>query len=415
MSDTGDDSSSWMDASIRLHMRQFCSSPSGSQASVDENDFIDDIIAPPIAIDSEHVIVAELVREIAANSTDEGRLKDDINSKQDTSSTSQVSPSPCLIERKVESFGKEKYDDRCTRKKAKQSRTSSCFSEFIISRTSLPYSIDHNEMTFEWTAVIHTNQEAMDKNDLDAMEEKIVSMTFCSLEESREACHAYAPPRMHSFEDSSKCNICKRAFHKLIRRPCHCRNCGVCVCSACSLLWPRSMLPVTYRANRTRRKKHRVCMACDWLSGAFRQALLAGNVDRAVALHATGNINTRCPFANVRGDHYYYPVHCAVLGGNLSMLKWLVESLYCPITAAKQSPPKLLQPKNMNIVLDQHVLSSQGKTVLDLAMEAQELGILYYLIFERGISVMQCRNLPVALRAFEAALRHLPDRLKEAL
>jgi hypothetical protein len=48
-------------------------------------------------------------------------------------------------------------------------------------------------------------------------------------------------------------------------------------------------------------------------------------------------------------------------------------------------------------------------------MEAQELGILYYLIIEKGVSVMQYRNLRVALRTLEATLLHLPAHLTETV
>lgn len=421
MSDEDDDSAAWMDESIRLHIRQFSSAP-GNEACVNDDDFIDEILSPPVPRKSENnncsreendvavppLIIAELIRETTIDS--EVRAQD-INSTQSSSNQPLATPSS-PTQCPVEDIRKEKQNRHNT-KKAKKFRASNSISNFLVPRTSLPYSIDHNEMTLEWTAILNTNQEAIDNDDSETLEETIVFMTFDSLEEAREACHAYAPPRMHSFEDSSKCNVCKKAFNRLLRRPCHCKNCGVCVCSECTALWPRSMLPVTYHSSR-RRKNYKVCMACDWLNGAFRQALLAGDFDRAVALHATGNINPRCPFANVRGDHYY-PVHCAVLGGNLNVFKWLVESLYCPIDTIKRNPSKLLQPKNMNIVLEKHVLTSQGKTVLELAMEAQELGILYYLVIERGVSVLQCRNLHVALRAFETALRHLPERLKTAL
>jgi hypothetical protein len=424
MSDKDDDSATWMDASIRLHIRQFSSS-ANEACDIDENDFIDEIITPPQAVPNKSnnvdptsgeeyvnnvppLIIAELVRETATAS--ESRSRKDDNLKQG-SSTQVMAPSSKPAQRSVESFRKE-TNEQNRKTRTKKSKTSSSFGNFIISRTSLPYSIDHNEMTLEWTAIINTNQEAIDNDDLETIEETIISITFNSSEEAREACHAYAPPRMHSFEDSLRCNICKKVFNKILRRPCHCKNCGVCVCSGCTVSWPRCMLPATYHSSR-RRKNYKVCMACDWLNGAFRQALLTGDMDRAVALHATGNINTRCPFANVRGEHYY-PVHCAVLGGNLRIFKWLVESLYCPINVTKRNPLKILQPNNMNIGLDGPVLSSQGKSVLELAMEAQELGILYYLIFERGVSVTHCRNLQVALRAFEAALRHLPERLKSA-
>eukprot|EP00979_Chaetoceros_neogracilis_P004319 scaffold765_cov151-Chaetoceros_neogracile.AAC.18 len=296
------------------------------------------------------------------------------------------------------------------KKNNKRFKTSASVSKFIVTRTSLPYTIEHNEMTLEWTAIINTNQEALDNDDIETIEESTVCMTFKTLDEAREACHSYAPPRMHSSQDTPKCHICTKKFNKFLRRPSHCKNCGVCVCNCCTVHWPKDMLPVTYHMNK-RKKMYKVCMGCDWLNGAFRQACVTGDLDKAIALQATGNVNTRTLFANVRGEHYF-PVHCAVLGGNLAMFKWFIETLKCPINPSRRKPSALVQVK-FACVGNDPVLSSKGKAVLDLAMEAQELGILYYLIIEKGVSVMQYRNLRVALRTLEATLLHLPAHLTE--
>jgi len=297
-----------------------------------------------------------------------------------------------------------------TKTSKKRFKTSSSVSKFIVTRTSLPYTIEHNDMTLEWTAIITTNQEALDNDDVETIEESTVCMTFKTLEEAREACHSYAPPRMHSSQDTPKCHICIKKFNKILRRPSHCKNCGVCVCTSCTVQWPKEMLPVTYHMNK-RKRMFKVCVGCDWLNGAFRQACITGDLNKAVALQATGNVNTRTPFANVRGEHYY-PVHCAVLGGNSIMFKWFIETLKCPINSSRRKSPDVAHP-NFAYIGNGQVLSSKGKSVLDLAMEAQELGILYYLIIEQGVSVMQYRNLRVALRTLEATLLHLPAHLRE--
>jgi hypothetical protein len=44
------------------------------------------------------------------------------------------------------------------------------------------------------------------------------------------------------------------------------------------------MVPETY--NRKNETTLNVCKSCDWLCNAFRLALLAGDFDKAVALHA---------------------------------------------------------------------------------------------------------------------------------
>lgn len=305
-------------------------------------------------------------------------------------------------------------------KKSDGKKSSTCVSKYIISRTSLPYTIERNEMTMDWTAVINTNQFALDTDDLEGIEESAVCMTFKSIEEAREACHAYSPPRMHSFDDCPTCQICQKSFSRLIRRPSHCKNCGVCVCSNCVVKWPVNMLPITYRLNKRtsvskvcQKSTVKACLACDWLNLTFRQALLTGDYEKAVELYSTGNINARSPFSSVRGEHYY-PVHCAILGGNLSSFKWLIESLKCPINSKRRRSPNLMMITKKGIYGGEQVLTSLGKSVLDLAMETQELGVLHYLIIEKGENIKEYKNLDVALRTLETSLRHLPEHIKQS-
>jgi len=458
-----------MDASIRLHMRQ---SENGAHTRIvhfngngiedDDDDDDDDemhieIISPPdtneLFESHEHhahgyqfpLVVAEIVpNQTAENKVEHGmvsasapppppevpedmHISRDHGEKQgrssngtkstaetDTSSNPnqpQVPPRTHGAEIKRMVTGINTSDNRRrTKAKEKIFKTSASVSKFIVARTSLPYTIKQSEVTLDWTAVLNTNEEAFDTDDITAIEQSTVSLTFKTLVEAREACHNLAPPRMHSFQDTPKCHICKKSFNKILRRQSHCKNCGVCVCTDCTVPWPKEMLPVTFHMYK-RKKVVKVCMACDWLNITFRRACVTGDLDKAVALHSTGNINTRTPFANMRGEHYY-PVHCAVLGGNLAMLKWFIETLKCPINSSKRKSPAVVEA-NFSFVGAEKVVSSRGKSVLDLAMEAQHLGILHYLIFEQGVSVMQYRNMRVALRTLETALLHIPAHLKE--
>jgi hypothetical protein len=278
---------------------------------------------------------------------------------------------------------------------------SKSISRFIIPRTSLPYKIDHSDITMEWTITMHTNQEALDRNDQLKIEESILKASFKTEHEARAACEQYAPPRMHSFDDYSKCHICKKSFNKVIRRPCHCHNCGVCVCTKCTENWPAVMMPVTFTMVK-RRKQYRVCYACDWLSSAFRVALLSGDMDKIEQLYGTGNVNLRVPFAKAKGS--YYPVHCAVLSGSLRTLKWLTEDQHCPIHSKNKGSSRDLDYSA--------VLTSDKRSVLGLAMENQEIAILYFLIIELGINIMEYNNLPAALRTVKLLLHHLPENLR---
>ena len=121
--------------------------------------------------------------------------------------------------------------------------------------------------------------------------------SFHSEEDAKECAYAYSPPKMIPFESSPNCFLCDSPFHALRRRAAHCQNCGVCICKKCSVSWDKTMVPSTYNAKNS--STVCVCKTCDYLSSAFRCALLDSNYKHALKLYMTGNINLRCPFANV--------------------------------------------------------------------------------------------------------------------
>jgi len=158
------------------------------------------------------------------------------------------------------------------------------------------------------------------------------------------------------------------------------------------------MIPDTYNI----KKEYFVyaCKACDWLCNSFRLALLEGSHDRAVALYSTGNVNLHTPFANVKGE-LFYPVHCAVLGGNLDVLKWLVDENCCPIKSFRVAGNAKDSARYTAIV------TSKGRSLLGIAMENEDLQIVRYLVVEKGIALsgeqdvtphLLCRNLEKVLR-----------------
>jgi FYVE zinc finger len=207
---------------------------------------------------------------------------------------------------------------------------------------------------------------------------------------------------MLPFANHKFCHICKSKF-AILRRACHCRNCGVCVCKDCVVPWPAKMIPDTYNI----KKEHFVhaCLSCNWLSNSFRLALLEGNHDRAVALHSTGNLNLHSPFANVKGE-LFYPVHCAVLGGSLGLLKFLVDDNCCPIKSVRVAGSgKDSASKYTPIV------TSKGRSLLGIALENENLQILRYLVAEKGIMLSGERDVTQDLlcRNLEKLLRHVPE------
>ena len=100
------------------------------------------------------------------------------------------------------------------------------------------------------------------------------------------------------------------------------------------------------------------------------------------------------------------PIHCAVAGGNLKLLVWLVDVHHCPLKMTntnnrhKQGTTKLIKTSN-------------GRTVVDIAIEDKKVDILQYLVNQKRVSVSSegSKNLQ-ALSALEAVLKAMPDSPK---
>mmetsp|Transcript_23036 Transcript_23036/g.28255 ORF Transcript_23036/g.28255 Transcript_23036/m.28255 type:complete len:263 (-) Transcript_23036:847-1635(-) len=261
-------------------------------------------------------------------------------------------------------------------------------------------------MTMRWVAIINTDQEQIDSGDSISTEDNdsIVALSFATEQEAREACYAYAPPRMYTFDECTNCYMCRKKFNKFLRRPFNCQNCGISICLNCATNWPSTMLPETFTLKH-RRRSVKICLACDWLNDSFRMSLVNGDYKKALALHSTGNINLRSPFA--KGNHEtYYPVHCAVVGGKLPLLKWMVESHCCPINPRKRHSK---HDTRYSSIGNEAIVTSKGRSVLEVAMETNLTHILRYLVVEKKMNIMLYRNLDVALRNLAFCLKQLPE------
>ena len=165
------------------------------------------------------------------------------------------------------------------------------------------------------------------------------------------------------------------------------------------------MIPDTY--NFKKEGMVNACRSCDWLSTSFRLALLGGDHDRAVSLFSTGNVNLHTPFANVKGE-LFYPVHCAVLGGNLHLLKFLVDENCCPIRSIRVGGNS---KESFNKVIP--IVTSKGRSLLGIAMEGEKLNIVRYLVADKGLSLASEKDLTQELlcRNLEKLLRMTPEDL----
>lgn len=245
----------------------------------------------------------------------------------------------------------------------------------ILPRTLLPWSVFPSETTGMWVATVNTNQKALDNNNISEASKALRAFSVPTKQQAEALALAWAPPRMLAFSDNHKCYVCDVKF-AVFRRPCHCRNCGVCVCSVCAMQWPSKMIPDTY--NIKQESVINICKSCDWLCSAFRLALLEGKQDQAVALHASGNVNLVTPFANIKGE-LFYPVHCAVLGGSLALLMWLVDEHCCPLRSIRISG-RTRESSGFT-----PILTSRGRSLLGIAMEEQNVDLIRYLVVDKGM------------------------------
>lgn len=275
--------------------------------------------------------------------------------------------------------------------------------ENIHPRILLTATVYHNTATNLWIATINTNQKGVAKNPATASK-FLKAFSFTSEKEARESAIANAPPKMLAFTENPTCHICQGKF-AMFRRASHCRNCGICVCNTCSSMWPAKMLPETY--NLKREANVRVCKSCTHLSASFKKALLDGDYEEAVAVYGSGNINLRTPFPQFskKKEETMHPIHCAVEGGNIDIVRWLMEDHFCPIKVIRTGSGK--KPKRGGSA-DQLILTSKNRSVLTIAMTSLHVEILRYLVVDNGVSIYESKDLLSSLRALEAVLLALP-------
>ena len=279
--------------------------------------------------------------------------------------------------------------------------------ERIHSRILLTATVYHNTATNLWIATINTNQKGVAKNP--AMASRYLkAFSFSNENEARESAIANAPPKMMKFDDHQNCFVCQGKF-AMFRRACHCRNCGVCVCSGCSTTWPAKAIPDTY--NLKKESQVKICKSCNFLSGAFKKSLLEGDYEEAIALYGSGNVNLRTPFPQFSGkkEEVVYPMHCAVEGGDIDIVRWLMEDHFCPVKVIRAGGKRSKKGGST----DFPILTSKNRSVLTIAMEHLHVKLLRYLVVDNGVSIYESKDLKGSLRALEAVLSALPSGLGE--
>lgn len=251
----------------------------------------------------------------------------------------------------------------------------------IIKRTLMPWSVHHSLATGKWIATITRTEYGQADRGVRRQQ-----FSFRSEREARKFCKSYAPPRLRT---GNTCLLC----HKTACLMRHCRNCGVTTCDNCSTRWGAKMVPKTYCQSVA--ITQRVCRSCDWLSNAFCMALLQGRYQDALTLHDTGNVNLRTSFADIHQEAMF-PVHCAVMGGSIEIVKWLVDIHLCPISVKNDPRGHMLS-----------VQTSASRTLLDLAMTGvmrSKVDILVYLL-GKGLSITDVKDSSLIPKTLETILK----------
>eukprot|EP00567_Pseudictyota_dubia_P003399 CAMPEP_0197435478 /NCGR_PEP_ID=MMETSP1175-20131217/3058_1 /TAXON_ID=1003142 /ORGANISM="Triceratium dubium, Strain CCMP147" /LENGTH=399 /DNA_ID=CAMNT_0042964523 /DNA_START=100 /DNA_END=1300 /DNA_ORIENTATION=+ len=270
----------------------------------------------------------------------------------------------------------------------------------------------HYSAANRWVATINVSDRHADEVLGFPGRHTCFSFTFESEFEAKRFAKSYAPPRMVPVSSNDAfpcCFVCKVRFPRKSTGSSsrrflfqNCRNCGVAVCRSCCVAWSQRMIPKTYLMNESPHSV-RVCKSCDWLGNAFCIALLRGRLDDAKALHATGNVNLRSTYPDIRGEAMF-PVHCAVIGGNLDILRWLVDTHGCPIRVERTSAVQQLNQQSQQQY--KFVMTSNGRSVLDVALAGKhKIDILRYLVVEKNMRVQDAKNPKQALEALDVLLR----------
>jgi len=279
------------------------------------------------------------------------------------------------------------------------------YTQDVITRKLVSSSLYQSDSTNLWIVTVDTNNGGWK-----AETSTLQAFTFSTLEEAREAAYSYAPPLLAPFDESPTCFGCNGKF-AVFRRAVHCKNCGVCVCRKCAVQWSASRLPQTY--NHKREPKLKVCLSCNFLSDKFQKALLQGEEEEAFRLYETGNLNIRCPFGKDDTGEILFPVHCAVRGGNLNLVRWLIDVHFCPIFMTQLTNSYESKEGNSGGASTQPLVTSKGRSALFYAMSTQNIDVLRYLAIEKGMSLFETKDLQTTLLNLKIALERLPRQLDQ--
>lgn len=89
-----------------------------------------------------------------------------------------------------------------------------------------------------------------------------------------------------------------------------------------------------------------------------------------------------------------FPIHCAVMGGNLDLVKWLIDAHGCPISVRRSPQSGMLQS----------VQTSRSRTLMDLVMTGKpKVDILAYLV-AKNLDVRDAKDPTLAAKTLQTVM-----------
>ena len=124
-------------------------------------------------------------------------------------------------------------------------------------------------------------------------------------------------------------------------------------------------------------------------------ALRAGDVRKALAFFSTGNVNLHNPMSIYKSEEF--PIHAAVEGGSIHLVRWLLEDRKCSIYSGANRAP---------------IKTAEGLTCLAIAAYFGHGDIMRYLVHNNGAQVTEITEAAVLVRGLHALLE-APGNLPE--
>ena len=105
-----------------------------------------------------------------------------------------------------------------------------------------------------------------------------------------------------------------------------------------------------------------------------------------------------------------FPIHCAILGQSERLLRWLVDVQCCPIhlTSTANKGKKSYEEDALPTLQ-----TSKGRSVMDISMETKHIGILKYLVKEKGVPVNEVKDLTLVWGALESMIWAFPNEIEK--